>query len=169
MYALSILEEKTRGTQDIKKAKSQELYHMSLAIVEGAARVSVSIILAVDHSALDSFLDLMRRNNKIKRASFKPQLQTTRRLPVQLQRLSSGKVLLFPYLSAEDAVNHDDDETFQRVEDGEEDLEEGGAAVRDGQHGRHPGEGQQGQNHTGAPERRPEGLENTSDCGRLFL
>lgn len=66
MYALFILEEKTRGTQDIKKAKSQELYHMSLAIVMGAARVSVSIILAVDHSALDSFLDLMRRNGKKK-------------------------------------------------------------------------------------------------------
>lgn len=51
----------------------------------------------------------------------------------------------FPlYLSAKDAVNHDDDETLQRVEDGEEDLEKGGAAVGDGQDGRHPGEGQQG-------------------------
>lgn len=67
------------------------------------------------------------------------------------------------YLSAKDAVNHDDDETFQRVENGEEDLEEGGAAVGDGQDGRHPGEGQQGQNHTGAPEWRPEGSENRSD------
>lgn len=65
-------------------------------------------------------------------------------------------------------MNHDDDKTFQRVKDGEEDLEEGGAAVRDGQDGRHPGEGQQGQNHTGTPERRTEGLENTSDAADFF-
>lgn len=57
-----------------------------------------------------------------------------------------------PYLSTKDAVDHDNDETLQRVEDGEEDLEEGGAAVSDGQDGRHPGEGQEGQNHTGAPQ-----------------
>lgn len=68
------------------------------------------------------------------------------------------------YLSAKDAMNHDDDETFQRVEDGKQDLEEGGAAVRDGQDSRHPGEGQQGQNHTGAPEWCPEGLEHTLDA-----
>ncbi len=54
-------------------------------------------------------------------------------------------------------MNHDDDEALQRVEDGEEDLEEGGAAVGDGQDGRHPGEGQEGQNHAGAPQRRPAG------------
>lgn len=49
-------------------------------------------------------------------------------------------------------MDHDNDETLQRVEDGEEDLEEGGAAVSDGQDGRHPGEGKEGQNHTGAPQ-----------------
>lgn len=36
-------------------------------------------------------------------------------------------------------MHHDDDETLQRVEDGEKDLEEGGAAVGDGQNGGHPG------------------------------
>lgn len=88
----------------------------------------------------------------MKKKPFKPLYKTTRRFPFQIQRLSYVNVSFFPYLSAKDAVNHDDDETFQRVEDGEQDLEEGGAAVSDGQDGRHPGEGQQGQNHTGAPE-----------------
>lgn len=37
---------------------------LSVAIVKGTARVSVSIILAVYHSALDSFLNLMRGNEK---------------------------------------------------------------------------------------------------------
>ena len=54
-------------------------------------------------------------------------------------------------------MHHDDDETLQRVEDGEEDLEEGGAAVGDGQDGGHPGEGQEGQNHARAPQRCSEG------------
>lgn len=57
-------------------------------------------------------------------------------------------------------MNHDNDETLQRVEDSEEDLEEGGAAVGDGQHSGHPGEGQEGQNHAGAPQRCPAGREN---------
>lgn len=61
-------------------------------------------------------------------------------------------------------MNHDDDETLQRVEDGKQDLEDGGAAVSDGQDRRHPGEGQQGQNHAGAPQRCPEGLENRLDA-----
>ena len=59
------------------------------------------------------------------------------------------------YLSAQDAVHHDDDKTLQGVEDGEEDLEQSRAAVRDGQHGGHPGQGEQWQHHTGAPQRRP--------------
>lgn len=54
-------------------------------------------------------------------------------------------------------MDHDNDETLQGVEDGEEDLEECGATVGDGQDGRHPGEGQEGQNHAGAPERCPAG------------
>ncbi len=58
----------------------------------------------------------------------------------------------FLYLSAQDAVNHDNDEALQRVEHGKEDLEEGGAAVGDGQDSGHPGEGQEGQNHAGAPQ-----------------
>ena len=49
-------------------------------------------------------------------------------------------------------MNHDDDETLQRVEHGEEDLEEGRAAVGDGEDGGHPGEGQERQNHAGAPQ-----------------
>lgn len=57
-----------------------------------------------------------------------------------------------PHLSAKDAVNHDNDETLQGVEDSEEDLEECGATVGDGQDSRHPGEGQEGQNHAGAPK-----------------
>lgn len=59
------------------------------------------------------------------------------------------------HLSAQDAVHHDDDEALQRVEDREEDLEEGGAAVGDGEHGRHPGQRQQRQHHAGAPQRGP--------------
>lgn len=54
-------------------------------------------------------------------------------------------------------MNHDDDEALQRVENGKEDLEEGRAAVCDGEHGGHPGESQQRQDHTGAPQRCPVG------------
>lgn len=61
------------------------------------------------------------------------------------------------YLSAQDAVHHHNDEAFQGVKDGKEDLEEGGAPVGDGQDGRHPREGQEGQNHTGAPQGGPAG------------
>lgn len=61
------------------------------------------------------------------------------------------------YLSTQDAVDHDNDEALQRVEDGEEDLEEGRAAVCDGQDSGHPGEGQERQNDTGTPQRCPEG------------
>lgn len=49
-------------------------------------------------------------------------------------------------------MNHDNDETLQRVEDSKEDLEKGRAAVCDGQDSRHPGEGQERQNHTRAPQ-----------------
>lgn len=39
---------------------SQEIYHvLGVAVVVGTARVSVAVVLAVDHSALDSFLNLM--------------------------------------------------------------------------------------------------------------
>lgn len=42
-------------------ARSQGIYHvLGVAIVVGTARVSVAVILAVDHSALDSFLNLMQ-------------------------------------------------------------------------------------------------------------
>ena len=60
-------------------------------------------------------------------------------------------------------MHHDDDKALQRVEDSEEDLEERGAPVGDGQDGRHPGEGQQGQNHTGAPQGRPAGVRGKGD------
>lgn len=41
-------------------AVSQEIYHvLGVAVVVGTARVSIAVILAVDHSALDSFLNLM--------------------------------------------------------------------------------------------------------------
>lgn len=59
-------------------------------------------------------------------------------------------------LSAQDAVHHDDDKTLQRVKDGEEDLKEDGALVCHGEHRRHPGESQQRQDHTGAPQGCPE-------------
>lgn len=60
MYAYINLRVNSRGTQDIKKAISQEIYHMlGVAIVQGTARVSISIILAVDYSALYSLLNLM--------------------------------------------------------------------------------------------------------------
>lgn len=133
---------------------------LSVAIVKGTAWVSISIILAVDHSALDSFLNLMRGNEK---KSFKPRHKKTRKSTFQRRWLSYVNAPP-PYLSAKDAMNHDDDETLQRVEDGKQDLEEGGAAVSDGQDRRHPGEGQQGQNHTGAPQRCPGGLENRLDA-----
>lgn len=49
----------------LKKAISQEIYHMlGVAIVVGTARVSVAVVLAVDHSALYSFLDLIGRGGK---------------------------------------------------------------------------------------------------------
>lgn len=59
------------------------------------------------------------------------------------------------HLSPQDAVHHHNDEALQRVEDGEEDLEEGGPAVGDGEHGGHPGQRQQRQHHAGAPQRGP--------------
>lgn len=60
-----------------------------------------------------------------------------------------------PHLSAQEAVHGRDDKALCRVEDGEERLEEDGAAVCHGQDSRHPGECQQGQHHAGAPERCP--------------
>lgn len=56
------------------------------------------------------------------------------------------------HLSSKDAVNHHNDEALQGVKHCEEDLEESRTAVGDGQHCRHPGEGQQRQDYTGAPE-----------------
>lgn len=61
------------------------------------------------------------------------------------------------YLSAQDAVHHDNNKAFQRIKDSKEDLEEGGASVGNGEDSRHPCEGQEGQNHTGAPQGRPAG------------
>lgn len=69
------------------------------------------------------------------------------------------------HLPPQDAVHHDDDEALQRVEDGEEDLKEDGALVRHGEHGRHPGESQQGQDHAGAPQRCPGGRVGTGRGG----
>lgn len=44
----------------LRGARSQEIYHMlGVAVVVGTARVSIAVILAVDHSALDSLLNLM--------------------------------------------------------------------------------------------------------------
>lgn len=75
------------------------------------------------------------------------------------------RVTRMMYLSAQDAMHHDDDEAFQRIKHSEQDLEEGGASVGDGQDSRHPGEGQERQNHTGAPQRRPGGWEGNSSPG----
>lgn len=108
---------------------------LGVAIVNGTARVSISIILAVNHSALYSFLNLMRgsrrRINRNHNSSTK--LKTTVPfISIPVAFCSHQAVFFGLYLSAKDAVDHDNDETFQRVEDGEEDLEEGGAAVSDG-------------------------------------
>lgn len=54
-------------------------------------------------------------------------------------------------------MHHDDDEALQRIKDSEENLKEDGALVCHGEHGRHPGEGQQGQDHAGAPQGGPGG------------
>lgn len=41
------------------------MYHMlGVAIVKGTARVSIAVIFAVDHSALDGFLNLMGGGEK---------------------------------------------------------------------------------------------------------
>ena len=68
-------------------------------------------------------------------------------------------------LAAQDAVHHDNDESLQGVEDSEEDLEESGAAVRDGQHRRHPGQRQEREDHAGAPQRRPAGQRVSTTSG----
>lgn len=61
MYAHIRLGANARGTQDIKKAISQKIYHkLGVAIVQGTARVSISIILAVNYSALYSLLNLRK-------------------------------------------------------------------------------------------------------------
>lgn len=47
-------------------AVSQEIYHvLGVAVVVGTARVSIAVILAVDHSALDSFLNLTQRGDVV--------------------------------------------------------------------------------------------------------
>lgn len=38
---------------------------LGVAIVKGTARVSIAVVLAVNHSALDSFLNLMDGGDKI--------------------------------------------------------------------------------------------------------
>lgn len=108
------------------------------------ARVSISIVLAVHYSALHSLLNLTDTENLERQPGSG---SSNPNPPLNFSFLRSNI-----YLSAQDAVHHDDDETLQRVEDGEENLKEGRAAVCDGQDGRHPGEGQEGQNHAGAPQ-----------------
>lgn len=141
------------GTQDIKTAISQEIYHMlGVAIVMGAARVSIAVIFAINDSALYCFLNLMDEENKI--SSHNP-IKRKHSFPFRFT-LSHPNLNPFLHLSAQDAVDHDDDETFQGVKDGKEDLEEGRAAVSDGEHGGHPGERQERENNAGTPERRAE-------------
>jgi len=60
MYAHIHLGIMIKGTQDIKKAISQDIYHkLGVGIVMGTARISSAVVLAVDYSALYSFLNLM--------------------------------------------------------------------------------------------------------------
>lgn len=66
------------------------------------------------------------------------------------------------YLSAQDAVHHDNDKAFQWIKDSKEDLEERRAPISDGEDSRHPCEGQEGQNYTGAPQWCPAGSETNS-------
>lgn len=75
----------------------------------------------------------------------------------------SGPVM---YLSAQDAVHHDNDEALQWIKDSKEDLEECRAPVGDGEDGWHPSEGQEGQNYTGAPQWRPAGREGNRSQGQ---
>lgn len=59
------------------------------------------------------------------------------------------------YLSAKDAVNHDNDKAFQWIKHSKKDLEERRTPVGDGQDSWHPRESQEWQYHTGAPQWRP--------------
>lgn len=59
------------------------------------------------------------------------------------------------HLSAQETVNSSYDKALRRVEDSEKGLEEDGATVCHGQDSGHPGERQQWQHHTGAPEGGP--------------
>lgn len=116
MYAYIHLRVNSRGTQDIKKAISQEIYHMlGVAIVQGTARVSISIILAVDYSALYSLLNLMHgRGENIENIVYVGNL--IKKQPNQTNSLLSFLpclIDLFSYLSAQNAVHHDNDEPLQ--------------------------------------------------------
>lgn len=108
---------------------------LGVAVVNGTARVSISIILAVNHSALDRFLNLMSGSGKRINQNHNSSTKLKTNIPfisIPVASCSHQTVFFGLYLSAKNAVDHDNDETFQRVEDGEEDLEEGGAAVSDG-------------------------------------
>lgn len=107
---------------------------LGVAIVKGTARVSIPIVLAVNYSALYSFLNLIEAGGERK---FKTSLMYPHYDDQLRKQLSFLLYLLYlpPYLSTQDAVNHDNDETLQRVEHSKEDLEERRAAVSDCQHG----------------------------------
>ena len=47
---------------------------LGVAIMVGTARVSVAVVLAVDHSALYSLLDLIGQGKRIQANAFKPPL-----------------------------------------------------------------------------------------------
>lgn len=115
-----------------------------MPIGEGSCCVTADWVLAVSEPASESILHLGRRRGGTVVAE-----RTG-------EERARGWFEATSYLSAQDAVHHDDDKTLQRVKDGEEDLKEDGALVCHGEHGRHPGESQQRQDHAGAPERRPE-------------
>lgn len=120
-------------------------YHdLSVAIRESSCCIAANWVLAVSEPAPESILHLGRREEG--RLLLQPGLGGT----------GGRRFDAMSYLSAQDAVHHDDDKTLQRVKDGEENLKKDGALVGHGEHRRHPGESQQRQDHTGAPERRPE-------------
>lgn len=128
-----------KSTQDIKKAIGQYIHHvLSVAIVMRTARVSITIIFAVNYSALHSLLNLMDTQkigkivNNIPAHLIKKKTNNKINFHFYLYSFSVHLVVLPSYLSAQDAVDHDNNETLQRVENGKEDLEKGGATVSDG-------------------------------------
>lgn len=134
---------------------SASAYHdLSVAVGKRSRCITADGVLAVPEPASERVLHLEKDGGGTVVAAAVAAAAAAARTGLEKGRGRGAKPP--SYLPAQDAVYHDDDEALQRVEDGKEDLKEDGTLVRHGQHRRHPGEGQQRQDHAGAPERRPE-------------